>query len=512
MTHVHATAADRPRPASVSWGSLPRSGGRPVHELVRTPVPAHDVGDVRVHDDSRSRRAAARLGARAFTVGRHIYVGRGALARGPGATERLLRHELGHAVTAPAGTGPVPGRVPRLASAAEEARARAHTELARAGGPPTGAGDVVGLEMLFAQTAADQVQNFFDGAGTGGDAGADALEYLATLELGDLVDTAVVLDRRGRLEQVAGAVRVGDRSTVAAVLFTTIYLSQGSRSTPSWGIAAAGMVAALPATTRTSLLAQVLTSMGRGDEVAAIMEGLAAFEESETFRASQPEEVVEPGAAAATTAGLTPGPWNPGSQPVPFYIGNSAHVAIAAFYAAAHATDLAFYNFVPISSIILAAARVATPGASSATASQLALKPDIANVTRRHLYEIKPATAQSVGAAEAVLYATAFAAAGLPMALGPTAEAGTAGTLPAPGGWYVFRSPVPGVITYNYRQPPRRRVRRPVTSPRTQPASDKSLRQRISEITGLTGMALTIYLIISEGSRLFPPRNLIPVP
>jgi hypothetical protein len=30
--------------------------------------------------------------------------------------------------------------------------------------------------------------------------------------------------------------------------------------------------------------------------------------------------------------------------------------------------------------------------------------------------------------------------------------------------------------------------------------------------TGLTGAALTIYIIISEGSRLFPPRNLVPVP
>jgi hypothetical protein len=30
--------------------------------------------------------------------------------------------------------------------------------------------------------------------------------------------------------------------------------------------------------------------------------------------------------------------------------------------------------------------------------------------------------------------------------------------------------------------------------------------------TGLTGAALVTYLIISEGSRLFPPRNLVPVP
>ncbi len=32
------------------------------------------------------------------------------------------------------------------------------------------------------------------------------------------------------------------------------------------------------------------------------------------------------------------------------------------------------------------------------------------------------------------------------------------------------------------------------------------------EVTGLTGAALITYLIISEGSRLYPPRNLVPVP
>jgi hypothetical protein len=32
------------------------------------------------------------------------------------------------------------------------------------------------------------------------------------------------------------------------------------------------------------------------------------------------------------------------------------------------------------------------------------------------------------------------------------------------------------------------------------------------KLTGLTGIALVIYLLISEGSRVFPPRNLVPVP
>jgi hypothetical protein len=44
------------------------------------------------------------------------------------------------------------------------------------------------------------------------------------------------------------------------------------------------------------------------------------------------------------------------------------------------------------------------------------------------------------------------------------------------------------------------------------PAPSDDMLKKMSEITGLTGAALVIYLIISEGSRLFPPRNLVPVP
>ncbi|WP_103863883.1 MULTISPECIES: hypothetical protein [Aquimarina] len=44
------------------------------------------------------------------------------------------------------------------------------------------------------------------------------------------------------------------------------------------------------------------------------------------------------------------------------------------------------------------------------------------------------------------------------------------------------------------------------------PISNEDFMEKMTEITGLTGTALIIYLIISEGTRLFPPRNLIPIP
>ena len=52
----------------------------------------------------------------------------------------------------------------------------------------------------------------------------------------------------------------------------------------------------------------------------------------------------------------------------------------------------------------------------------------------------------------------------------------------------------------------------PVPIPPPIPQEDKDYMKRMAEITGLTGAALIIYVIISEGSRLYPPRNLVPVP
>ena len=53
----------------------------------------------------------------------------------------------------------------------------------------------------------------------------------------------------------------------------------------------------------------------------------------------------------------------------------------------------------------------------------------------------------------------------------------------------------------------------PVAVPSTPaPAADSGFMKKMSELTGLTGTVLVIYVIVSEVSRLFPPRNLVPVP
>jgi hypothetical protein len=52
----------------------------------------------------------------------------------------------------------------------------------------------------------------------------------------------------------------------------------------------------------------------------------------------------------------------------------------------------------------------------------------------------------------------------------------------------------------------------PTADPPPMPTDNYFDRRFWEKTTGLTGGALTWYLIISEGSRIYPPRDLVPVP
>lgn len=115
--------------------------------------------------------------------------------------------------------------------------------------------------------------------------------------------------------------------------------------------------------------------------------------------------------------------------------------------------DKVMSNFFPISSILRRLTGLGhAPSTEALNETELGLMPDIANLTRLHLYEIKPVAAQALGAAKATLCVGLFSRAGVAMTLGPTGEPGTAGGIPAPGGVYMFWSPEPGVIVYQYRK------------------------------------------------------------
>ncbi|RME28110.1 MAG: DUF4157 domain-containing protein [Deltaproteobacteria bacterium] len=220
-------------------------------------------------------------------------------------------------------------------------------------------------------------------------------------------------------------------------------------------------------------------------------------------------------------AGMIPGPWAPpGDQPIPFYIGNSAHVAIAQAYAAERIGELVFTNFTPISTIVESMTEMglsAVPDALSG--GKGALRPDILNATERSIYEIKPEASVSAAVAESAIYVAAFAEAGIVITMGAPGAPGTEGMVPGPDGFFVYWSPAPGAIVYQYTKDPEPRdvpvpvpVEEPVDAPVGEPEFHPFSWEYWEKVTGLTGIALVLYLIASEGSRLYLPRNAVPVP
>ncbi|HEX2611373.1 MAG TPA: hypothetical protein VHK68_10220, partial [Gemmatimonadales bacterium] len=246
-----------------------------------------------------------------------------------------------------------------------------------------------------------------------------------------------------------------------------------------------------------------------------------------------PEEQGDAPVVKTASGTVGPGPFNPGNQPVPCYIGNEVHDVIGRFYRAAHPLENVYLNTLPISGIVN---RLRLPLPHGISKTVLAARPDIYNADRQHLYEIKPLSRSSEAIADAVLYQMYFAKVGLAVSLGPPGEPGAHGVLPAPKGYVVFNTPVPGVIAYycaegQYRYAPetstvptpqadpaaaaknQQRTRsRPKKSPALHPAEpwwkQSALIESVEAATGLTGGALVVYLIVSEGLRVvLPVRN-----
>lgn len=214
-------------------------------------------------------------------------------------------------------------------------------------------------------------------------------------------------------------------------------------------------------------------------------------------------------------------PWKkPGDMPGRLYVGIGAHEQIGRHYHAHHGQrpDI-FLNTRSIQAIA-----VELKAADSVKYGHLRpelgdqTRPDITDATLSHLYEIKPWQSATTGAAEAQRYVDAFARVGLSIRLGGKGVPGTKGRIPGPEGWFAFDVMQPGVIGYRYKkkEPVPELFPLPHPAPRREPKQDPERRifewKYWEEVTGLTGAALLAYLIISEGSRIIPLRNAIPVP
>ncbi len=98
---VHRHSPHRKRPGQVI-AELPDSGGEPLEEAQRQRFEQafdHDFRHVRIHRDPEAARAAATIGAHAFTAGADVFFGRDEYAPDTPAGDRLLAHELTHAAT-----------------------------------------------------------------------------------------------------------------------------------------------------------------------------------------------------------------------------------------------------------------------------------------------------------------------------------------------------------------------------------------------------------------------------
>jgi hypothetical protein len=244
------------------------------------------------------------------------------------------------------------------------------------------------------------------------------------------------------------------------------------------------------------LLEGVLTMRAAGPEPAASAEEGAGG----GSRAQSQDEASTAGAVAGVTlpsgapGPIEPGPWTPpGRQPGGLYVGIEAHERIAREYEAAHRGDRVLSNYTPMVSVLRA--MKAEKGGDALTESELLKRPDIVNLDKLHLYEIKPATAQGAGAAKAGLYLGLFGKAGIAMQLGPVGEPGTEGGLPAPNGVFIFRAVQPGVIVYEYRHG------RLVPVPVPQPEGAKERRWRF-ELRPLTRQEQQAMATLTVGGAL----------
>lgn len=95
--HGNGGAGGMPAPSIVH--SVLSSSGQPLDSASRAwfePRFRHDFSRVRIHTGEEAGRSAAALGARAYTVGRHVVFGSGQYAPALCSGRRLLGHELAH--------------------------------------------------------------------------------------------------------------------------------------------------------------------------------------------------------------------------------------------------------------------------------------------------------------------------------------------------------------------------------------------------------------------------------
>ncbi|MCK6514794.1 DUF4157 domain-containing protein [Myxococcota bacterium] len=511
MRHAQGGGVDH-----ATLGGLRPGGGRPLPPAVVARLSAvfgHDLSHVRVHQDAPAARLAEAAQARAFTVGHEIWFNTGELDLTSPQGLELLLHELTHVIQADQGRAPRP-RVEGVTVSSPHDPHEQEAERAAAALLPAVDlyGDGLGLEGdgLLSDGAWSAAVDLGPAQGPETTISREDLPTSETPQANEAAGARLLVMWEGETPLVIRAPEGGEAEDVAAA-----FAEAGATTCEDWEEVSAAEA--------TYPLYYALMLAGESGASAIDFEGLAPVAAT-MLGETPPAAAATGGGMAPQTAGggMSPGPWAPpGGQPAPFYVGNRAHDLIGETYKAANQSDTVFLNSTPVASIV--GKMVPEGDVSKLSPSNAALRPDILNATKRCVYEIKPANAAAEGAAEAAMYVAAFAQAGVVISLGAPAMPGTSGVISGPGGFFQYDSPLPGVIVYRYSKQQPRTIPLPVPVPQTSPALEPEGQlqpvggvlswQYWEEITGLTGLALVTYLLISEGSRvLYPPRNLVPVP
>ncbi|MFD7765982.1 DUF4157 domain-containing protein [Streptomyces sp. NPDC059787] len=175
-----------------------RTAGRPLDTPLRTEMEARlgaDFGDVRLHTDAVAQRSAAEVGARAYTSGSHVVVGR------DGADKHTLAHELTHVIQQRRGpvSGHDNGSGLKVSDPADrfEREAEANARRVMSGAAPVRAGTegAHGVQRAV-DTGAPQVQR------TAGTEETAAPGFRQTRETGAL-DRDVTLRMLDRMSRIA---------------------------------------------------------------------------------------------------------------------------------------------------------------------------------------------------------------------------------------------------------------------------------------------------------------------
>lgn len=407
-----------------------RSAGQPLESTTREFMEARfgdDFGSVKIHSDFQAAMAAAAIDSRAFTVSRDVIFGAGEYAPHSESGRRLLAHELTHVVQ----QGARPGSRAEVAMVQRQATKW----------PPKGGKLPTSKGTYKWNPASGPTQTTATPGAVTTYADVPQLSWLTTAErIARIATLPAESISQDDLESLAVAVK--QLAPVQRERFLNFF-----------------------------------TKSRKLDE--ATREGAQAYFESQF---APPSETISPNIESGLIGGVEPGEWKPpGKQPIPYYIGNEAHLGIAASYSLAHLGELVFTNFTPMATVLKALSYGEKPLPGKLSPKELDLKPDIVNSSRRHLYEIKPLRSLALAEARAAMYLGLFTAAGVSMKLGPVGEKGTFGVIPAPAGVYLFESLAPGTITYQYRQGRVVPVHKPV--PETEKETQRSPRYRLQPLT-----------------------------